>query len=110
MNGQTPISLVEPDAQRELVRERSKHVFGNRDRLEVAVAIACSADGLVNATDLGAVLVGWPNNRIRAQLVALAKAGLLQAAPRNGPGRVWYSREPSLFWEACRELAHAGDE
>jgi hypothetical protein len=90
---------------REMLRERSKLLFGNRDRLEVALAVARSGDGLVNATDLSSVLVGWPNNRIRAQLVALASVDLLRAAPKNGPGRVWYSRQPSSFWATCSELA-----
>lgn len=89
---------------REIWRERSKSLFGNLDRLEVAVAVAQSKDNVVNATDLVDVLPGWPNNRIRAQLRALAAADLLVALPRDGSGRVWYRRKPALFWEACLEL------
>jgi hypothetical protein len=70
----------------------------------VAVAVASSALEAVNATDLTEVLPGWPNNRIRAQLLALAKADLLEALPRDGSGRVWYIRKPTLFWNACLEL------
>jgi len=98
-----PLSIGE--LGRELLRRRSKLVFGNRDRLEVAVAIARSNDPLVNATELTDVLVGWPNNRIRAQLVALAEADLLRAAPRIGPGKIYYLRQDSLFWDACLDLA-----
>jgi hypothetical protein len=97
-----------PAASRELLREHSKLLFGNRDRLEVAVAVARSEDGLVNATDLTEVLTNWPNNRIRAQLVALAGAGLLQAMSRDGSGRIWYLRTPALFWDACIELEERG--
>jgi hypothetical protein len=98
---------------RERWRECSKSLFGNLDRLEVAVAVAQNADRMVNATDLVSVLPGWPNNRIRAQLRALAAAGLLDALPRDSSGRVWYRRNPALFWEACLELEsrwRSGDE
>ena len=88
----------------EIARVRSKSLFGNLDRLEVAVAVASSALDAVNATDLTEALPGLPNNRIRAQLVALANVGLLQAMPRDGSGRIWYIRKPALFWAACVEL------
>jgi hypothetical protein len=90
--------------EREILREHSKQLFGNLDRLEVAVAVATSGLEAVNATDLTAALPGWPNNRIRAQLVALAKADLLKILPRDGSGRVWYVRQPALLWDACLEL------
>jgi hypothetical protein len=93
----------------ELLRERSKLLFGNRDRLEVAVAVARSKDGFVNATDLGEVLPGWQNNRIRAQLIVLASVDLLEVAPRAGPGRVWYMRKPGSFWDLCLDLAERWD-
>jgi hypothetical protein len=93
-----------PTREREILREQSKQLFGNLDRLEVAVAVATSPLDSVNATDLCEVLPGWPNNRIRAQLIALARVDLLQVLPRDGSGRVWYIRKPSLFWNACLEL------
>jgi hypothetical protein len=58
------------------VRERSKRLFGNKDRLEVAVAITRVALGKVSATDLGRDL-DMAVNRIRAQLLALEALGLL---------------------------------
>jgi hypothetical protein len=88
----------------ERLRMRSKVLFGNMDRLVVAVAIAESPDGLVNATDLGWQL-GLANNRVRAQLVAFADAGLLRAPPDGGGGKRWYVRLESPFWSACRHLA-----
>jgi hypothetical protein len=90
--------------RRQRLRERSKFLLGNSDRLEVAAAVARSEDDAVNATDLVQVLDGLPNNRIRAQLVALAQAGLLDAMPRDGHGRIWYVRKPTKFWDACVEL------
>lgn len=95
---------ISEETERDRLRERSKQLFGNRDRLEIALAVARSEDGTVNATDLARALEGWPNNRIRAQLVALSNAGLLSAMPRDGSGRIWYVREPALFWKACIEL------
>jgi predicted transcriptional regulator len=92
-----------------LLRERSKLVFGNRDRLEVATAIARHADGWVNATKLAAEL-GIVNNRVRAQLVALTEAGLLEASPPDDRVR-WYLRKESPFWDLCSALAlDWGDE
>jgi chromosomal replication initiator protein len=97
----------------DLLREQSKLLFGNSDRLEVALAVAQSDLDAVNATDLAEVLAGWPNNRIRAQLVALARVGLLQSMPRDDDsGKIWYRRMPAHFWGACIELVElwgAGD-
>jgi predicted ArsR family transcriptional regulator len=82
-------------------RQMSKTLFGNMDRLLVAVAIARS-DGAVNATDLS-IELGVFNNRVRNQLVVLAEAGLLQAMPTADRKR-WYLRRPSPFWDACLDL------
>lgn len=90
---------------RERARQRSKALFGNLDRLEVAVAVARNEDELVNATDLVSTLDGLQNNRVRAQLIALKDAGLLELAPQLGDGRrVQYIRQPSTFWDACLDL------
>ena len=88
------------------LRMQSKTLFGNRDRLEVVVAIARAESDAVNAADL-AYLLGLPNNRIRAQLQALASVGLLEAMPRDGSGRIWFIRRQSGFWTACVELSDA---
>lgn len=81
----------------------SKALFGNRDRLDVAVAIARSKDNAVNATDLS-IDLGVFNNRVRNQLVALADAGLLQAMPTGGDRKRWYLRRQVPFWDACVHL------
>jgi hypothetical protein len=94
-----PISVLDS----EVVRARSKVLFGNMDRIAVAVAIAESPDGLVNATDLTWQL-RLANNRVRAQLVAFAEVGLLQALPGDGDKKRWYSRLESPFWRACQDL------
>jgi hypothetical protein len=88
---------------RERVRQRSKAMFGNLDRLDVAVAVALSDDGLVNATDLSWSL-RIANNRVRAQLVTLADLGLLQPAPLDGSGKRHYLRIENPFWQTCIEL------
>lgn len=87
---------------REALRLFSKIVFGNRDRLEVAAAIARSRDGFVNATDLQDEL-GIAQSRIRNQLVAFSEAGLLSAFPSSDLKR-WYQRLDSSFWQACLDL------
>lgn len=98
----TPWEL--PQEARERLRVRSKTLLGNRDRLEIAVAIALSRDGLVNATDLSDQL-GMANNRVRANLLAFAEADLLEALPRSdGHGRRWFMRASSPFWDMCISL------
>jgi hypothetical protein len=82
------------------VRTRSKHVFGNMDRLVVAAAIARREDGLVDATDLSEEL-GVAVNRVRAQLLAFTEAGLLMASPENLGRRRTFIRRPSAFWDLC---------
>jgi hypothetical protein len=87
---------------RERIRQRSKAMFGNRDRLDVAVAIALS-DGLVNATDLSWSL-RIANNRVRAQLLALSELGLLRPAPMESATKRHYLRLENAFWQTCLEL------
>jgi hypothetical protein len=97
-------ALGTPD--REFLRSQSKVLLGNRDRLEVACAIARSDSDAVNAAELGYAL-GLPNNRVRAQLQALTSVGLLEVMPRDGSGRLWFIRRHSSFWNACVELSEA---
>lgn len=87
------------------MRARSKALLGNRDSVEVAVAVGASADGLVNATDL-ARQIGIENNRVRAQLLALVKAGMLSEAGQ-GAGKRWYQRREHEYWETCDRLIEA---
>jgi len=88
---------------RERIRRRSKAMFGNLDRLEVAVAIALSEDGLVNATDLSWEL-RIANNRVRAQLLALAELGLLRPSPGDTAGKRHYLRLENPLWQTCLDL------
>ncbi len=81
----------------------SKLLFGNQDRLEVGVAVARSKDGAVNATDLGLEL-GIAQPRVRNQLVALEKAGLLDRMPKSGDLKQWFLRSESPFWDVCLVL------
>jgi hypothetical protein len=99
-----------PAEARERLREKSKLLLGNRDRLEVAVAVAAS-DGIVNATDISRQL-DMANNRVRANLLAFAEAGLLDEPPPSHSGRRWFIRRSTPFWSLCLELyddwAHEG--
>lgn len=90
-------------AQKERLRDLSKIVFGNKDRLEVAVAVARSPDGVVNATDLHEE-IGLAQSRVRNQLVAMAEARLLVVASSSTDVKRWYRREDSPFWQLCCSL------
>lgn len=95
------------EAARDLVRARSKALFGNRDRLDVAIAVARSHDSAVNATDL-AKETGLINTRVRAQLLAFAEADLLsEIQPAGGELKRWYRRNDNPFWQACLDLHDA---
>ncbi len=84
-------------------RLRSKALFGNRDTLEVLAAIAETEDGIVCAADLERA-IHLPNNRIRTQLLALTKAGLLDAVPQGRDRVRWYRRIESAIWPAAVKL------
>jgi hypothetical protein len=79
-------------------------VFGNRDTLDVAVAIGRQGDSAVNATDLSRDL-GIAVNRVRSQLVAFADADLLRELDIGNSGKRWFVRRDSRFWELCAALA-----
>lgn len=104
VSGTPPISSLAGKADlRERIRESSKLLLGNRDRAEVGAAIGASEDGLVNATDL-ALQLGLPNTRVRAQLIAFAEAGYLVRLPPTPPGKNYFKRTETRFWDACAEL------
>jgi len=88
---------------REQIRQRSKQIFGNLDRLDVAVAVALSEDGVVNATDLSWSLQ-IANNRVRAQLLALTELGFLQPDEGGDSRKRQYLRLDDPFWETCLDL------
>jgi len=96
---------VDPNRGRDLphdvlarIREHSKRMFGNQDRLEVAVAITRVELGRVNATDLHHD-TGIAVNRVRAQLLALESLGLL-AKTGNDNGKRVFTRvdRDDRFW------------
>lgn len=80
------------------VREHSKRLFGNKDRLEVAVAITRVTLGKVSATDLGRD-VDMAINRIRAQLLALEALGLLaKTGDEDGKRMFQRTNDDDRFW------------
>jgi len=97
-----PISSL-PRETREGLRVYSKLLFGNRDRLDVAVAVAQAADRVVNATDIGFELRLAPN-RVRAQLEAFAALGYLTDSSPGFGGKRWFIRGESPFWSLCLAL------
>jgi hypothetical protein len=91
------------------LRTRSRALFGGAQyRLEVGAAIADS-DGIVCIKDLARTLGDPPGTAsVNAELKVLERASLLTRAPREqGERRVYLIREPSAYWDVCRELREA---
>ncbi len=78
------------------LREQSRLIFGNLDRLEVAVVVGRSASGVVTASDVVAK-TGIERPRVRAQLERFVEAGLAERLPRS-TGDQYYQRVESPFW------------
>jgi hypothetical protein len=83
------------------LRDRSKRLFGNADRLEVAVAVAQSS-GLVHAQELAEQLAISPP-RVRTQLLAFVDAQVMRSLPRSGHIQN-YERLDDPFWETIDRL------
>jgi hypothetical protein len=81
------------------LRDHSKRMFGNRDRLEVAVAITRVQLGKVNATDLHRD-IDVAVNRIRAQLLVLESLQLLRKTGSE-EGKRMFQRidDQDPFWQ-----------
>lgn len=86
------------------LRNRSKRLYGNADRLQVAYAVATSS-GLVHAQELADVLSISPP-RVRTQLLAFVNAGVMTLLPRSGHVQN-YERVDDPFWSATVSLLEA---
>ena len=88
----------------ERVRERSKLLFGNRDTLDVAVAVARDETGAVSAAEIADAISLAPN-RVRAQLIAFVELGFMaEAPPMRWERRRWFMRVDDPFWAFCADL------
>jgi hypothetical protein len=95
-------SLASTAFDRDLLRHRSKVLFGNADRLEVAIAVARSSSGVVHAKELANELnIDAP--RVRTQLRAFVEAGVMVLLPRHGQ-TVDYERRPDPFWAGVETI------
>src|SRR6202035_4987631 len=90
--------------QRHRLRDRSKRVFGNADRLEVAYAIARSS-GVVHGQELH-IQTSISPPRVRTQLLAFKEAGLLRELPLERQVKN-YERLDDPYWEAIAALVEA---
>jgi hypothetical protein len=98
-----PLSFSAADSSyRKRLRKRSKQLFGNADRLEVAAAVASSSSGVVHAQELADQL-GISPPRVRAQLLAFVDAGVMEVLPRHS-NVVNYERLPDPFWTMVLEI------
>lgn len=86
------------------LRERSKLLFGNADRLQVAQAVSRSS-GVVHAQELANQL-GISPPRVRTQLLAFTDAGILRLLPREGLVQS-YERLEDPFWDAADQVVEA---
>jgi hypothetical protein len=86
-------------------RALSRTLFGGaRYRIEVGAAIA-ESDGIVCMVDLVEVLGNPPGkSSVNTELKVLERAGLLSRPGLRNDRRVDLLREPSPYWEMCREL------
>jgi hypothetical protein len=99
-----PTTRDASDARSEL-RSRSKRLFGNADRLEVAVAVSRAPGGVVHAQGLSSEL-GISPPRVRAQLLAFVDSGVMTAVPRSEL-RQYYERLDDPFWAFIEKLVAA---
>jgi DNA-binding transcriptional ArsR family regulator len=79
-------------------------LFGNADRLEVALAVARSSSGVVHAQELSDRL-GISPPRVRTQLLSFVDAGVMEVLPRHG-NIVNYQRLPDPFWSGVENIAN----
>jgi DNA-binding MarR family transcriptional regulator len=87
------------------VTELSKLLFGNRDRVLVAAAVADAEAGTLFARALAGA-TGLTDSRVQKQLKQFEAAGLLVRMPQVGGERcVFYERRPSAYWDAAIALA-----
>ncbi|HEV2791311.1 MAG TPA: hypothetical protein VGV69_08460 [Solirubrobacterales bacterium] len=94
---------------RDRARKHSKKLFGNRDTLLVAVAVAQGSSDAVNATELG-WQVQLQANRVRAQLLDFVELGYMEDGAMQERTR-WFVRRDSPFWGMCEQiLAEVVDE
>lgn len=84
------------------VRKHSKKLFGNQDTLLVAVAVARSPTGVVNATEIG-WQVRLQANRVRTQLMAFVDLGYMEDGSVRERTR-WFVRRDSSFWSMCEKI------
>jgi DNA-binding MarR family transcriptional regulator len=93
---------------RRALREKSRALFGGAQyRLEIGAAIA-ESDGVVCIKDLADELGDPPGvGSVNAELKVLERAGLLTRAPQErGERRVYLLRQPSSYWEFCRDFSN----
>lgn len=101
-----PTSLNQRDSRAEL-RRCSKLLFGNADRLEVAVAVAASSSGVVFAQELADEL-GISPPRVRTQLLAFTEAEVMTKLPRYDRVQS-YERRDHPFWQLALQVGESWD-
>jgi hypothetical protein len=86
----------------EALRERGKKLYGNRYRLEVAVAIGQAGETFYNH-DV-AETVRLPDSTVRRVILDLAAAGVIrQLGDKRGIPK-FYERVRSSYWAACESV------
>lgn len=87
--------------------ELSHGLWGNQDRLVVALAVAEADPADLFAQALGEK-IGIPDKRVGPQLKRFVELGLLVRLPQaGGDRRVYHQRANEPFWESVRAMAKA---
>jgi hypothetical protein len=88
------------------MRQLSKRVFGQADRLGVALFIARQGDAPFSLTDV-VLHLGLPHaSSAQAPLAALLEAGfIVRTDPIPGSRFRYYQRVESVYWDLAEELA-----
>jgi hypothetical protein len=85
----------------------SQGLWGNQDRLVVAVAVAEAEPADLYAQALGEH-IGLPDSRIGPHLKRFVELGLLLRLPKAGSERrIYHQRINDGFWEAVRHMGES---
>ena len=93
--------VVEPDDIPRIQR-RSKELLGNAYRLQTAAAVAESHDDELYPEAV-AERASLKEARAGEQLRHFAKAGMLEALPKDGRKQP-YKKHDSMYWDLCQKL------
>ena len=97
-----PLSAALDDDVLDALRDKSKRLYGNRYRLEVAVAVGRAAETFYLAEI--ARKIGADDPPVRNILLDMVDAGLLRALKGKRGAAKFYERRPSRYWAMAETM------